>query len=124
MMPITHADISDDEDLGRRVLARACAGDIAPCLTTLDPDSEQGLTAIAILKGVIAEIPGPGSSRTRSLSRNGTAITLAAINSAFDDDSRASLRALCGSSSAPGLPRGSFPTTSAFGRVWPEGDYS
>ena len=122
MMAITHADISTDEDLGRRVLARARV--IAPCLATLDPESEEGLTAIALLKGIVAELPTPGERRVRSLSRNGTSVTLEAIASAFDSDTTASLRALCGVVSAPALPVGSFPTERAFESVWPEGGYS
>lgn len=121
-MPITHADISTDEDLGRRVIARARV--IAPCLATLDPESEEGLTAIALLKGVVGELPSPGERRVRSVSRNGTAVSLDAIVSAFDSDTVASLRALCGSTPRGALPMGSFPTTPAFGTVWPEGPYS
>lgn len=121
-MSITHADITDDEDLGRRVLVRART--IAPCLDTLDPESEDGLNAIAILKGVIAELPTAGDRRTRSLSRNGTSMSFDAIDAAFDSDARASLRAVCGLGGGRALPMGSFPTTRAFESVWPEGDYS
>lgn len=122
-MPIIHSDITTDEDLGRRVLVRARI--IAPCLDSFEDGSEEKLNAIAILKGVIAELPDPGASRTKTLSRNGTSITLdTAIRSAFDGDPTTSLRSLCGASSAPGLPMGSFPVTLALGRVWPEGDYS
>lgn len=121
-MPITHSDISSDEDLGRRVLMSARI--IAPCLDTIDPASEKGRDAIAVLKGVIAELPAAGSRYTRSLSRNGTSMSFAAIEAAFDTDSRASLRALCGLASGPALPMGSFPADSPVGRVWPEGLYS
>lgn len=121
-MTITHSDITTDEDLGRRVIARARL--IAPCLATLDPESEDGLTAIALLKGVVAELPAAGERRMRSLSRNGTSVSLEAIATAFDSDTTASLRALCGVVTSPGLPMGSFPTESAFGRVWPEGPYT
>lgn len=122
MMAITHADISSDEDLGRRVLVRASI--IAPCLGGLNPDSEPGKNAIAILKGVIAEIPAAGSRRTRSLSRNGTSMSVDVIDAAFDSDSRLSLRSLCGQASTAGLPRGRFPKDRPLGRVWPEGKYS
>lgn len=121
-MSIKHSDISTDEDLGRRVLVRARI--IAPCLDSLDAETEAGKDAIAILKGVIAELPAAGSRRTRSLSRNGTSMSFEAIDAAFDSDSRASLRSLCGLTSAPGLPRGSFPVESPLARVWPEGRYS
>lgn len=121
-MTIIHSDITSDEDLGRRVLVRARM--IAPCLDSFEDDSEERLNAIAILKGVIAELPAPGSRRTTSLSRNGTSMSFAAIDAAFDADSRASLRSLCGLPAASGLPMGSFPVTRAFEGVWPEGDYS
>lgn len=121
-MPITHSDITTDENLGRRVLVRA--GIIAPCLSTLDAESEEGKNAIAILKGVIAELPAPGARHTRALSRNGTSMSFAAIDAAFDADARLSLQSLCGQLSPSGLPRGSFPTERPLRRVWPEGKYS
>lgn len=122
-MPITHSDISTDEDLGRRVLVRA--GIIAPGLGSLDPDTESGKNAIAILKGVIAELPAAGARRTKALSRNGTSMSFEAIDAAFDNDSRLSLRALCGDVSASGLPRGSFPKARPLAGLWPrEGEYS
>ena len=121
-MPITHGDISTDEDLGRRVLVRARI--IAPCLDTLEADTEAGKDAIAILKGVIAELPAAGARRTRALSRNGTSMSFAAIDAAFDTDARLSLQALCGDNSTPELPRGSFPKARPLAGVWPEGEYS
>lgn len=122
MMSITHGDISSDESLGRRVLVRARI--IAPCLDSLDKDSEAGKDAIAILKGVIAEIPAAGSRRTRSLSRNGTSMSVDVIDAAFDSDSRLSLQSLCDQGNPTGLPRGRFPKDRPLGRVWPEGKYS
>lgn len=121
-MAISHSDITSDEDLGRRVLVRASI--IAPCLGGLDPESEPGKNAIAVLKGVIAELPAVGSRRTRGVSRNGTSMTFAAIDAAFDDDARLSLRALCGQTAPTGLPRGSFPKARPLGRIWREGEYS
>lgn len=121
-MPITHGDISSDEDLGRRVLVRARI--IAPCLDNIESASEAGKDAIAILKGVIAELPAAGSRRTRALSRNGTSMSFAAIDAAFDSDSRLALQSLCGGVDAPGLPVGSFPKDRPLARVWPEGKYS
>ena len=122
MMPITHADISSDEDLGRPVLVPARI--IAPCLSTLDRESEEGKNAIAILKGVVAEIPAAGSRRTRALSRNGTSMSFETIDAAFDADARLSLQSLCGGTSAGGLPEGHFPKARPLGAVWPEGGYS
>lgn len=123
MMPITHNELGVDEDLGRRIIRRARI--IAPCLATIDVNSEDGKDAIAILKGVIAELPAIGSRRTRSVSRNGTSMSFeTAIASAFDGDATDSLRALCGAIPSQALPMGSFPKEAAFGRVWPEGEYS
>ncbi|SDR70430.1 hypothetical protein [Microbacterium paraoxydans] len=125
-MTITHADIGGDENTARRVLVLARS--IAPCIDAFPDDSEQKLDAIAVLSAVVAELPAPGDRRTKSLSRNGTSITFADIESAFDSDARASLRALCDAQGASvpsgSLPAGSFPTERAFERVWPEGGYS
>ncbi len=120
-MPITHADITTDEELGRRVLARARV--IAPCLDSLEKGTEDGKTAIAILRGVVAELPSPGEGRLRSISRNGTSASFAAIASAFEGDATISLRALCSSAKPSGLPVGKFPQRSAASRVWPEERY-
>lgn len=116
---ITPDQLGGDEDLARRVLVRA--RDIAPCIDNLD--DEPTADVVAILKGVIAEIPAAGSRRVRSKSRNGTSITYTDIGSAFSDDDVASLRSLCSKTPA-GLPVGSFPKARAFGRVWPEDQYS
>lgn len=117
---ITHTDLTGvDEDLARRVLVLARS--IAPCIDAFTAASEEGKNAIAILKGVIAEIPAAGSRRTKSMSRNGTSITLADIGSAFDDDSRAALRTLCSAATPSGLPVGSFPTPDyTVASQWPE----
>ena len=121
-MPITPQDLGvADEDLARRILVRARI--IAPCLDTFPDDSEARKDAIAILKGVIAELPEPGSRRARSLSRNGTSITYADIDTAFDSDATASLRSLCGATLGA-LPLGSFPQRIPTGGLWPEGAYT
>lgn len=122
MMAISHGDISSDEDLGRRVLVRARI--IAPCLDTLDPESEVGKDAISILKGVIAALPSAGFERAKSFSRNGTAMTWREIDAAFSNDARVSLQSLCGANSASGLPEGHFPKARPLARFWPEGEYS
>ena len=123
-MPITPTDLGGDENTARRVLV--LARDIAPCIDSFPDESEDKLNAIAVLKGVLAELPAPGSRRTRAMSRNGTSMSFADIQSAFDDDARRSLRALCSAARAatPGIPLGSFPSDRPFARVWPEGDYS
>ncbi len=121
-MSITHTQLGVEEDLARRIMVRARL--IAPCIDSFVEDSEEQKNAIAILKGVIAELPTLGEKRLRSLSRNGTSVSFAAIASAFDGDAEVSLRSLCASAPRQGLPLGSFPTASTFSRVWPEGDYS
>lgn len=121
-MAITPEDIGGDENVARRILVRARG--IAPCIDTFADDSEAKKDAIAILKGVLTELPAPGESRMRSMSRNGTSVSLEMIRSAFDGDPAASLRSLCGASSFRGHSVGSFPVDSPVGRVWPEGEYS
>lgn len=117
---ITPNDISPDEDLARRVLARARS--IAPGIDSIPDDDDRRVTVIAILRGVVAEIPPKGSRRVRSRSRNGTSISYGDIGGAFSDDDIASLRSECRVPAA-GLPLGSFPKARAFGRVWPEEEY-
>lgn len=119
---ITPDQLGGDEDLARRVLVRA--RDIAPCIASFPDDSEEQKDAIAILRAVVAEIPAPGSSRIRSKSRNGTAVSFTDPGSWFSDDDLASLRSLCGAGTLPGLPIGSFPEGRHIEQVWPEGRYT
>lgn len=121
-MPIKPEEINSDEDLARRVLALALS--IAPCITSFPEDSEERATAIAILKGVAVEVAGEtstrGSRRVRSQAV-GTARVSYDVGSAFTDDDRDSLRALCSAAAAPvALPVGSFPTGRPISAVWPE----
>lgn len=118
---IQPSDLGGDEDRARLVLVRART--IAPCIDTLDPGSEPGKDAIAVLKDVLAGLPEPGERRTRGLSRNGTSITLDAVGSAFSEDNRAALRAICGASTSSGGPAASFPVDRLFERIWPEERY-
>lgn len=121
---ITPEDIGGDENAARRILVRARG--IAPCLDSLE--GEDRLNALAILEGVVAELPEPGSSRVRSLARNGTALTYAEIESAFTTEAISGLRSLCGSAAGQAargsLPMGSFPESDIVARTWPEGWYS
>ena len=112
-------DISQDENLARRILVRARS--IAPGLDSIE--GEPRFDAIAILKNVVAEVPPPGAGRVKSRGRNGTTISYNDPRGAFTDDDIASLRSLVGASSG-GLPVGSFPEARAFGREWAEGPYS
>jgi hypothetical protein len=120
MSVITHAEVSSDEDLGRRVLAYART--IAPCLAALDAETDQGKDAIALLKGVAQAVPDPDMSRVRSMSRNGTSMSFD-VSSAFSPDDRIALRQLCSASGAAVGPVGSFPKGGHIAKVWPEGDY-
>lgn len=121
-MPITPNDLGGDENTARRLIVLARS--IAPCVDTFADDSEQKKNAVAILKGVLEELPAAGSRRTRSVSRNGTSMSFADVGSAFDDDSRQALRSLCGSTPTGGHPRGSFPKARPLATTWPEGDYT
>lgn len=118
-MPITPNELGGDEDTARRVLV--LARDIAPCIDTFPDDSEHKKNALAVLKGVLAELPEPGQGRARSLSRNGTSVSFADLESAFDRDARRALRALCGDTAGDAsAPRGSFPPAGIVERAWPE----
>lgn len=120
-MTITPELISpSDVSLGRRVLVRARM--IAPCLNSLTGDALED--AVAILQGVIAEVPESGSRNVRSMSRNGTSVTFDAVASAFSDEDSAALRSLCGVATYGAPPVGSFPRSVGIRGQWPEGEYS
>ncbi len=114
--------LGGDEDLARRVLVLARG--IAPCIDSFQDGSDEQKNALAILRGVIAEIPKPGSRRTRSMSRNGTSMSFTDVAAAFTDEDKSALRSLCGRTRAADRPRGSFPQAGTFEGVWPEGEYS
>ncbi len=117
---ITPADLDGiPERTARRLLA--VARSIAPCLHQLDGDDRD--TAIAILLGIAAELPAPGTSRVRSQSRNGTSTSFADVKSAFAPDDRTALRTLCGTAgslAASGSPVGNFPPAGIVTSMWPE----
>lgn len=124
-MSITPAMLGSDEDAARRLLVLARS--IAPCIQSFPDGSEEQKDAIAILKGVLAELPAAGSGRTRSMSRNGTAISYDPMTTAFTQDVRDSLATLCADATTradQAMPVGSFPTAPVVQRVWPEGQYS
>lgn len=120
-MVIAPEDLGGDEDIARRVLVRARS--IAPCIDSFEKESEPWKNAVAILKGVLAELPQPGSRRTRSMGRNGTSMSFE-IASAFTEDDKDALRSLCPAATLGGLPIGSFPRPGIVESVWPEGEYS
>lgn len=114
---IVPSDLTGMSEVAARRLI-AVARTIAPCLDTLAGDARE--TAVAILRGVAAELPAPGTGRIRSQSRNGTSVTWADYSTAFGPDDRAALQALCGVSiSAAGAPVGSFPASTAARGIWP-----
>lgn len=104
-----------DPVIARRLLI--IARSIAPCINELG-DSDKA-DVIAIIQSVAAELPGPGMSRARSQSRNGTSVTWADYRSAFTVDDRDALRALCGVASATGAPVGDFPPSTITRCIWP-----
>ncbi len=106
-----------DPTVALRLLA--VARSIAPCLDSLTGDNAK--TAVAIIQGVAAELPAPGSRRVRSQSRNGTSIGFDAFVSAWTAEEKAALRALCGHSVASsGAPVGVFPAPGVVESLWPE----
>lgn len=119
MLTATELGVSD-EDLARRVLVRART--IAPCLDSLEGEAK--LNAIAILKGVISEIPAAGTRRVKSKARNGTSITYESFGAAFGAEEISNLRSLCGATTGLGLPVGSFPAAGVFAGIWPEEKYT
>lgn len=112
-----------DETLARRILA--VARSIAPGIDDLvdgegENDPKPRTDAIAILSGVAAEAPGRGPRHVQSQGIGPARVTYRSVESWFSPDDRAALRALCGDDPRAGGPVGSFPSGSAFGRVWPE----
>lgn len=122
MVKITHADLGIEEDLARRVLVRARI--IAPCIDSFTEDSEQRKDAIAILKGVIAELPKTGERNVRAQAVGNASVQYRDIASAFDGDASASLRSLCDAAAETGLPMGSFPVDETFEKLWPGERYA
>lgn len=119
---ITPADIGGDEVTARRVLVLART--IAPCLDALEEQTEPWLDAVAVLTNVAAEARARGARHVQSQSIGPARVAYEIGLSAFTDDDRDSLRALCAvASSAGARSRGAFPKGRPVGRVWPEGDY-
>lgn len=106
---------SVDEDTARTIIV--VARTIAPCLDSLEGEPRKD--ALAVLRGVAAELGEPGSRRIRSQSVDGAAVSYERVGSAFNHDDRVALAALCGASVIGGLPAGSFPEDRLFDRLWP-----
>jgi hypothetical protein len=114
-----------EETLARRVIIYARS--IAPCLDSLvdvegDENPKPRSDAIAILVGVAAEVPRPGARRVKRERIGPADAEYFQVSSAFTDDDRAGLRALCSASeSTGGLPVGSFPKSArVITSMWPE----
>lgn len=119
---IVPADIPGvDEDVARRIIVAARS--IAPCIDSFPDDSEQKKDAIAVLRGVAAEVPKAGSRRVKS-QRIGPASVEYWNTDTWANEDRTALRALCSPSPVAGIPMGSFPKAGVVGRIWPEGEYS
>jgi len=123
-MSISHTDLSDLGDEDRALIAIATVRLIAPCVLELNNDDPLKAEALAVIRAAVREMPDAGYARARSLSRNGTAITMDAADELFSPSHRALLRAMCGSVSPVSPPVGSFPLTVPSGGLWPEGSYS
>ncbi len=120
MEMLTPSDLPDlDTAAARRLIAAARS--IAPCLDSLVDEARAD--AVAILTGVAAELPAPGTGRMRSQSRNGTSVTWADYSSAFSADDRAALRALCSTVAPSGSPVGHFPVSTVADDIWPPEEY-
>lgn len=115
---ITPTDIGGDEDRARRVIVHARS--IAPCIDSFPDGSEDKKNAVAILKGVLAELPTAGRARVKGQRVGPASVEYFDVASAFSADDRAALRALCGAASRGGLPLGSFPQERPVARLWPE----
>lgn len=122
MVLITHDIIGSDEDLAREVLVVAKA--IAPCLSTLDKDTEHGKDASAILRRVYRTLAQRGSELVKSQRIGSAAVEYRDVESAFQGQPTRALRALCDAVQAAqatrGASRGSFPTERPLANLWPE----
>ena len=105
------------EDVARRILVAARS--IAPDIDALPSGSEARKDAVAILRGIAAEVPPPGSRRVRSQSVTSARVEYWNADTWTLQD-RDSLRALCNSPTPTAAPRGSFPLERPISRLWPE----
>lgn len=109
-----------DATVARRLIA--VARSIAPCLDTLVDGGEGELQpkadAIAIIKGVAADVTARGARSIKSQSVTTSRVEYVVGADSFTAEDKAALRALC--STAAGGPVGSFPTERPFAKVWPE----
>lgn len=118
-MIIEASEISDNYETGLVVLAYVAT--VVPNLDLPAGDVRRE-QAVAILRGVAAELPAAGSRRVSQQSRNGTSVSFRDVGDVFTANDRSALRALCGlpSSTAPAAPVGSFPAPGLVAAIWPE----
>jgi hypothetical protein len=115
---ITPEDIPGvNEDVARRIIIAARS--IAPCIDSFADETEEKKNAIAVLRGVAAEVPAEGSRRVRSQRIGQASIEYQDAKTWLPED-RELLRSLCAKAAPAGLPVGSFPTDRALQRLWPE----
>lgn len=119
-MAIIAAELSCDEDLGRRVLLYASS--VAPCLQSLDGERRED--AVAVLRSIAADIESAPGYRVKSRTRGEWTTTyfsdteITSIISAADRDA---LKMLCGGARLAGSPRGQFPAPHLpLLHMWPE----
>lgn len=105
------------EDVARRILVAARA--IAPCIDSFADESEERKNALAILRGIAAEAPAPGSRRVRAQAVGPARVDYWNADTWTDAD-RSALRSLCSSTAPSGGPLGSFPLDRPLSRLWPE----
>lgn len=117
-MAISWNDIGTDEDLARELMV--IARGIAPCLSSLDSETEAWKDARAILRRVYKHVTGRGARYVKTQRIAAASVEYTDLESAFDGDPRRGLQSLCASTSAAGHSVGSFPLERPIGRLWPE----
>lgn len=118
-MAITPSELGTDEDLARRVLVGARI--IAPCLDSLEADSDARKDALAILRGIVSDVAGRGSRFVRSQGVLGANVTYERAASYFERADRIGLQSLCGiKTTVSAVSRASFPPAGIITRIWPE----
>ncbi|TDW31019.1 hypothetical protein EDD25_2807 [Cryobacterium psychrophilum] len=106
-----------DELLAQRIIAVAVS--IAPCLDSL-PDGSGRSSAVAILRGIAADVADRGSRMVKSQRMGPASVEYTSTDSWFSADDRSALRSLCGAVAQPGMPVGQFPKSGLVNRLWPE----
>lgn len=119
MTQITHDQVGTNEDLAREVLI--IARDIAPCISSLEADSEDGKNALAVLRRVYKDTLARGSTLIKAQRIGPASVDYSTVSSAFEGNPTRALRAICQARRKPAHSLGSFPTDRPISRLWPEG---